>query len=296
MITEYQVIFIPVYNNKQQLKIAIRSYCLMGELFFLVIDPVSCSSEASKANAFHYRKLSNDGRTDYFEHCVIESLPYLTALKKYSQPNYWIQNYGLTQAEKQVDGMFLTVDLCPSAKKFDVDFFNRLVSISESTQRPFPVALCLSGLWMVEHRDAFEWLLGQQLNCRLEITWVNHSFSHIYYKDQPLEENFLLERHTNLNYELLAVEKMLLQAGQSPSVFFRFPGLVANEHAIKKLNEICLLPVGSNAWLAKGERPHPGSIILIHGNGNEPLGLLEAEKLLRQDINWLPLHRALCSM
>jgi len=35
-----------------------------------------------------------------------------------------------------------------------------------------------------------------------------------------------------------------------------------------------LIPLGANAWLAKGQtRIAPGSIVLVHINGNEPEGL-----------------------
>jgi hypothetical protein len=32
------------------------------------------------------------------------------------------------------------------------------------------------------------------------------------------------------------------------------------------------LPIGSDAWLANKVKPKEGSIILLHGNGNEPYG------------------------
>jgi hypothetical protein len=34
-----------------------------------------------------------------------------------------------------------------------------------------------------------------------------------------------------------------------------------------------LIPIGSDAWLAKGQQPNTGSIVLIHANGNDPLGI-----------------------
>ncbi len=52
--------------------------------------------------------------------------------------------------------------------------------------------------------------------------------------------------------ELLDVEKKLIEQGVTPSIFFRFPGLVQNEKAIQTLKRLGLITVGSNAWLAKG--------------------------------------------
>ena len=65
----------------------------------------------------------------------------------------------------------------------------------------------------------------------------------------------------------------MLEQGIIPSSFFRFPGLISNQQLIAELRAMSLIPVGSNAWLACGQNPKPGSIILVHGNGNEPKGI-----------------------
>jgi hypothetical protein len=38
----------------------------------------------------------------------------------------------------------------------------------------------------------------------------------------------------------------------------------------------------TDAWLAKGQEPGNGSIVLIHANGNEPVGIKDFIELLRQ--------------
>jgi hypothetical protein len=43
------------------------------------------------------------------------------------------------------------------------------------------------------------------------------------------------------------------------------------------------VPVGSDAWLAKGQRPTEGSIVLVHGNGTEPIGVADFIRLLRTE-------------
>jgi hypothetical protein len=40
-----------------------------------------------------------------------------------------------------------------------------------------------------------------------------------------------------------------------------------------------LISLGADAWLALNQRPHDGSIMLVHPNGNEALGL----KIYAQD-------------
>ena len=44
-----------------------------------------------------------------------------------------------------------------------------------------------------------------------------------------------------------------------------------------------LIPIGSDAWLAKGQKAMPGSIVLIHGNGNEPIGVNDFISLLKSE-------------
>ena len=82
-------------------------------------------------------------------------------------------------------------------------------------------------------------------------------------------------------------------AGMVPSVFFRFPGLVSSRALFDRVVAHGLVPVGSDAWLAKGQRPTEGSIVLVHGNGNEPIGIEDFLRLLRteraniRDRDWL---------
>jgi len=95
----------------------------------------------------------------------------------------------LTQAEHDIDGMFLIVDLFPSVKKIETNFFDKIAMQSNKKEQPLPVAIYISGLWLGNHPREFS-LLGDQKN-KLNITWLNHSFSHPYYKGRPLEHNFL---------------------------------------------------------------------------------------------------------
>ena len=59
------------------------------------------------------------------------------------------------------------------------------------------------------------------------------------------------------------------------------------------VNELSLIPLGSDAWLAKGEAPRKGSFILVHGNGNEPKGVKLLLPILRnKEFRLLPLPAA----
>ena len=40
------------------------------------------------------------------------------------------------------------------------------------------------------------------------------------------------------------------------------------------------VPLGADAWLAKHQEITPGGIILVHGNGNEPAGIVSIYSLI----------------
>lgn len=218
----------------------------------------------------------------------LEHTPYMRAVKKYTSAFvHPLENDGLTHAEYNTDARFLTIDMCPSVRPFERKFFQIL-----ATKKTIPIALSITGLWMIDHPDEFNWLLQQEENNTLQITWINHSFSHLYSRDRALQNNFLLTGQTSFSDEILETEKLLLQYGQLPSVFFRFPGLVSNKQLIDSLRQFGLISVGANAWLAKGQPAKSGSIIIVHGNGNEPKGIEKVMPLLEEDSLYLPLSQA----
>lgn len=296
-IADYQPTFIPVYypgGNKMGL--AIRNFSLDSVPYFLVVDPETFATTIAPIKRFttyhssylrkekFYNQLNKIGGTRYFR-----------ALQKYTnlQPHA-LQNDGINSSAISVPGVFLTIDLCPSSHYFAKTFFATLIEIAKKQCHPLPLAIAVSGLWIKKHQQEFAWLVEQQRQQHFAITWVNHSYSHVYYSALPVEENFFLNSHApNFAQEILATEKILLEMRQLPSVFFRFPGLVSNAQLQKTLYRLSLIPLGSNAWLAKGERVRNGSIILVHGNGNEPAGIKRFNEYLTQNshLNFLPLEQ-----
>jgi hypothetical protein len=296
-ITDYHRIFIPCCDKVGNLRIAIRMYYYGEKPYFLVVNPYNFVTEVGPIASFKYR-LNPEGKNKtgprYFTMREIENTPYMKELARYSSRPYKKENYGLTEANHSVNGQFLTIDMCPSAKVFERNFFNALNARADETHHAIPVALAITGLWMIDHQKEFDWLIQQEKANKLQITWINHSFSHVYYTDLPPTENFLLSPQTNFTHEILDVEKMLLEKHQLPSVFFRFPGLVSDEKLILELRNFSLIPIGSDAWLAKGQPIESGSIILVHGNSNEPEGIEKFMSIFKQkNIQLLPINQAL---
>ena len=171
--------------------------------------------------------------------------------------------------------VFLTMDMCPSQKKgYESDFIAHLTQQNGKT----PIAISITSKWIENHEASFKEIAH---NPHLEITWMNHSHSHFYDKTLQDNENFMLHVKTDVKKEVLELEKTLIQRGAMPSVFFRFPGLMFDAKLLKEIKETYfLIPIGSHAWVAKNEKIQNGSIILIHGNKNEPQGIEMLEEKL----------------
>lgn len=166
-------------------------------------------------------------------------------------------------------GSFITGDLCPSHRPLDRSFVQRL----EKVETPLPLALSISGTWLVRHQADFQWLRDQERLGALRITWVDHSYHHPYVPGRRYADNFLLMPGVDMRAEVLDTERLLIASGETPSVFFRFPGLISNPALMQVMHDDHLIVLGADAWLAKSPRAKPGDIILVHVNGNEPAGL-----------------------
>ena len=168
------------------------------------------------------------------------------------------------------NALILTVDLCPSPKPFDKEI---LTQIPAWIPRPVPIGIAISGDWITRHPEDLEWLKAEEAHGHVQITWINHSNTHPYKPHVPNDQTFLLTPGISLRDEALQTEIKMLEHGLVPSVFFRCPGLISSPEILAFLHQLHLISIGATAWLAKGQPAKPGSIILVHGNGNEPKGI-----------------------
>ena len=211
--------------------------------------------------------------------------PYFKAIAKANSQSFSLQDAGLIHGFPKEQGITLTIDLCPSHKPLDKSIFSSLIAAYAKIEQPEPVALSISGKFLLTHQNDIDWLKQLEKDGQIKITWINHTFTHYYNPKEPLADNFLLKPGTNISYEVLTLEKALLNNDLLPSVFFRFPGLVSDNAVVQNITNFGLIPIGSDAWLAKGQAANNGSIVLIHGNGNEPLGVQDFIKLLNRNKN-----------
>ncbi|WP_239027592.1 polysaccharide deacetylase family protein [Geomonas diazotrophica] len=279
-ISDYRALREPVADRSGRELWAIRGFKEDGVPHRLAVDPVTLQSFDLPAADLVPRREGDFNATRLGR-----------AVKRYTAPPYRLQNGGATRAETAADGFFLTVDLCPSKRPFERELFEAAAALSRG--KAVPVAVMVTGVWLESHPEEVAYLKGEVAAGRLAVTWVNHSWHHHYDPKVPLPGNFLLAPGTDLRAEVLQLEQQLLSRGMVPSPFFRFPGLVSDGAAMNLLAELSLVPIGADAWLAKGEQPRRGSFILVHGNGNEPKGVRLALPLLKGvGVHLLPLAAA----
>ncbi len=244
-----------------------------GESLLLMVDPTSLETSVEPEQCWICAD-TDDAAQGHTRFMRAVHRPARPAPDGPATPSAVLTNAGLSHGSG--DGSYITGDLCPSRKPLDRDFLETLARIGPRT----PVALAISGLWLTRHGADFEWLREKARNGTLAITWVNHSTHHPYIPGRPRETNFLLTPGVDAPSEILDTERLLIANGATPSVFFRFPGLVSDARLMAVVRENHLVVLGADGWLALGPPLRPGAILLVHPNGNEPAGVARFSTLL----------------
>jgi hypothetical protein len=288
-ISDYQLFFGECHSriNSDSL-ICLRKYLYDTQTYLLVVNPQTLSTDLIQADQY---VIFPDSWHTVFKKYI--NTPYMQALNDAQKNAARLQDAGITHTLPNEKGVVLTIDLCPSSKPLDREVFEQVIQNFSAEEKPIPLAVAITGIWMNEHPQDLYWLQEQENKKEIEITWINHSYHHRFNRSLPISVNFMLEKNTDINSEIMQTEILMINKGIKPSVFFRFPGLVSDTLVFRKVIEFGLVPIGSDSWLAKNYQPHTGSIVLIHGNGNEPVGikkfleLLQKEKLNIREKNWL---------
>jgi hypothetical protein len=287
-ISDYHVCFGRFDGGAAGEQAILRSFVVDGQPRWLVVDPRTLHTAIVEA-----RGTCAEAQVASALDPAWAGSAYGRALADGRSRESALADAGLTHVRSEAHGISLTVDLCPSRRPLDRRLFLALLNELGKVESPVPVAVAVTGEWMDAHAPDLEWLAGLDRDGQLAITWINHSYHHPVSATLPLRSNFLLEPGTDVRAEVLDTERALIERGLVPSVFFRFPGLVSSAALVETVIALGLVPVGSDAWLAKGQRPADGSVVLVHGNGNEPLGvrkfitLLQDERAAVQHRQWL---------
>jgi hypothetical protein len=268
--------------------VSLRAFRRGAQDFMLVVDPESLDTLVLPTAGLKVKKSSWREVRD-----ATRATPFGRALSDAERTATTEQDAGIRHALPPGKGVVLTIDLCPSTRPLDRRLFATILAEFEPEERPVPLGIAITGRWMLEHPKDLAWLRELEGEGQIAATWINHSFNHRYRPDLPLSRNFLREAGTDLDFEVLATESAMIDNGLRPSAFFRFPGLVSDLKLVQRVIAYGLIPVGSDAWLAKNQAPLLGSIVLVHGNGNEPIGidkflsLVKTERKAIREKDWL---------
>ena len=244
-------------------KVAVREMQLGDKAALLVADPETLRTELQWSSCWTCR--------DVDENEIADTRLMRSIVKSAEAPGLtkrgFLENAGLTHGAG--DGLYLTGDLCPSTKPLERAFFTLLADKGPHT----PVALSISGLWLTHHFADYRWLVERQAEGAIDIVWTNHTYHHQFKRGMAPDRNFMLTPGVDADAEILDTERLLIANGQTPSLFFRFPGLISSAPLMQTARQRHLISLGADAWLALRQQPRPGSIVLVHPNGNEPAGL-----------------------
>jgi len=276
-ISNYKVYF-AVGDFKSSTILITRTFEKSGQTFYIGVNQENLETQIIPSNQITVQTISWQQLLQNYSNTA-----YVRAIQTAENQSFSLQNSGIVHGFPKEKGVTLTIDLCPSHKPLDRLIFTTLIAEFKKIEQPVPLALSITGRFMLTHSEDIKWLKELVLSGEISITWINHTYNHHYNPKIPLKDNFLLEPGTDLNFEILGTEIAMLQHGLLPSVFFRFPGLVSDHKVVDSVLKYGLIPIGSDAWLAKGQPTHAGSIVLIHGNGNEPLGLKDFIRLLQTE-------------
>lgn len=260
----YYALYTESQQNKTTRYIIIRKFKYNSTQVYLYIHPDTLHTGILKNPQ---GSLQQNSLPNIIQQCA--DTPFAHLYQKALQKSKRMFNAGITHVD--TNGMILSFDLCPSKRPIDSDFIEKLIALNK-TPAPLAVTICISGKWLLTHPEDLQWLQGLASGGMLDITWVNHGFTHFYSRKLPVRKNFMLKEDTSVAREVLQNEVCMLEHDIIPSVFFRFPGLISNQKIYEKVMSYGLIPLGADAWLAKGKKPVTGSIILVHPNGNEKKG------------------------
>lgn len=192
--------------------------------------------------------------------------------------------------------LVLTVDFCWSLHSYEEKLLKSIERAAKARPRGAHPVLFLSGRWIEQHPTEMQALVEMKLSTpRFDPIWANHSWVHP--KNPPFMNAYSPE---TLRDDTLRVERSLLEWGLAPSVYYRFPGLVHDAVRLHSILDLDLFPIDSDAWMALVGKtnpndatatlafrlPAPGSIALVHGNGNETEGIPVLTKWMEEHPDW----------
>ncbi len=250
--------------------VVIRELKLDGTAARLVVDATSLETAVVSSSALSGGTRAAVASDDF------EATPYIASLRDLATTRRALERIDDDAPTGGAREPFaLTVDMCQSRKPWEKRLFDWAVDLSTQTGKPVPVGVAMTGGWAKAYPNELDQLLGWERDGKLAITWINHSATHpLHCEDASCRRaKFLTDASVDFDAEVLGLERALISRGMLPSPIFRFPGLTHDRTRLEQLSRLSLMPIDADAWIAKGQPIRPGSVVLVHGNGNEPQGI-----------------------
>lgn len=131
--------------------------------------------------------------------------------------------------------------------KFERDLFLFLSAQKE----PSHINVVVSNRWILEDKVGFKMIDSLIESKKLNVVWITKVLN-----SEKLEN------------EILSTERLLLEQGQLPSIFFKVES-DWNQIMAKKLQSFSLIPIEASSVLSKGGKIKKGSMVLVKGDGTE---------------------------
>jgi hypothetical protein len=249
----------------------IRTATYQGEATRLVVDEESLATSLVAASS-----LAQSSRAAVADDHV-QDTPYARSLADVAARGAALSHLAASAPSLGANEPFaLTIDMCQSHKAWERRLFDWAVALSDKLGKPVPLGIAMTGVWAKAHPAELDQLLAWERGGKLAITWVNHSSTHpLHCQDASCRKaQFLTAPGVDFDEEVLGEERVVLARGMIPSTLFRFPGLVHDAHRLHQLERLSLMALDADGWIAKGQPIRPGAVVLVHGNGNEPEGIV----------------------
>src|ERR1700712_4720646 len=170
-ITNYRVYYGWAHNYPQDW-IILRRFENSGRDYFLLLNPQSLETKVNETSFYTVKPMTLAETRDYFK-----KTPYEKAKSKVKKQSIRIKDAGIERGMPTETGISLTADLCPSHKPLDRRIFTAMFAEFRKVEKPVPIALSVSGIWMRQHPQDLEWLKQLRNDGEVHITWVNHSYN-----------------------------------------------------------------------------------------------------------------------
>lgn len=144
-VTNYSAYFAGI-NYKEQDIIVIRKFERKGQKYFLTVNCKTLITEIISSKEINEKIMSFEQINQIYKNAA-----YIKALDFSKTQSFTMQDAGIIHGYPKEKGITLTIDLCPSHRPLDRDIFSAVINEFSTIEKPVPVALSLSGRFMLTH-------------------------------------------------------------------------------------------------------------------------------------------------